>query len=135
MAVSFRVLCAAMEKGREEGKAPGLCPGAVPCVAPLQAPGSLRISCSAGNSSVLHFFVGETVGEDDLESQPISSFKPYDEEDDEGRSRPFPLGELPAQSPVLSQGGMAAVPGQSCACVCPRPVQSRHCSCSSVLPM
>ncbi|XP_032942541.1 uncharacterized protein LOC117011282 [Catharus ustulatus] len=35
-------------------------------------------------SKVLKLDEGETVDEDDLESQPITSFKPDDEEDDEG---------------------------------------------------
>ena len=99
-----------------EGKGPGLCPGALHCVAPLPAPGSLRVSCSAGSCSVLPFFAAQPVGEGDLASQPAFRDKPLG--DGEGRSRLFPWGNMPAQNPTLSQGGISAVPRtEPCTCV------------------
>lgn len=47
----------------------------------------------------------EPVDDNVLESQPIVIIEPR--RHGECRSRPFPLGELPAQSPKLGQGGIA----------------------------
>ncbi|XP_053809343.1 uncharacterized protein LOC128793907 isoform X2 [Vidua chalybeata] len=98
----MRQMLAEMEQAGQEMEGEAVLKAAFPRGSSDSVPAS-----AAGREAMPGTVTGaEPVAEGGAASQPIPSTDPLG--DAEGRSRPFPLGELPAQSPKLGQGGIAA---------------------------